>query len=249
MSQSKIQKLHLKKKDSFKINDTVTVETVINGLVYIFDARIASDRLEMVPEALQNVKVYEPPQQRKPREKKTFNYKECDVDDDDGVFDEYEDEFNPADWSDEISDEDDVQPKLNSQVDLSNNLNDSCTKLCGLSVIPTSKIDDLTQTTQSLVNLQQNRSRSESPFTNNGQIIAANRPGPPNSARSSSQSVGRTYFRQHLFNNIFKAKCSNAFTAVGIMDQPFDHFLTQAPVKVNEIIGKCFTLKEDQTKF
>jgi hypothetical protein len=106
-----------------------------------------------------------------------------------------------------------------------------------------------TQTTQSLVNLQQNRSRSESPFTNNGQIIAANRPGPPNSARSSSQSVGRTYFRQHLFNNIFRAKCSNAFTAVGIMDHPFDHFVTEAPVKVNEIIGKCFTLKEDQTKF
>ena len=89
-----------------------------------------------------------------------------------------------------------------------------------------SQIDDLTQTTQSLVNLQQNRSRSESPFTNNGQIIAANRPGPPNSARSLSQSVGRTYFRQHLFNNIFRAKCSNAFTAVGIMDHPFDHFVT-----------------------
>ena len=108
-----------------------------------------------------------------------------------------------------------------------------------------SKIDDLTQTTQSLVNLQQNRSRSESPFTNNGQIIAANRPGPPNSARSSSQSVGRTYFRQHLFNNIFRAKCSNAFTAVGIMDHPFDHFVTEAPVKVYEIIGKFFSFKSD----
>ena len=112
-----------------------------------------------------------------------------------------------------------------------------------------SQTDDLTQTTQSLVNLQQNRSRSESPFTNNRHIIAANRPGPPTSARSSSQSVSRTYFRQHLFNNIFRAKCSNAFTALGIMDHPFDHFVTETPVKVNEIIGKCFTLKEDQTKF
>jgi hypothetical protein len=33
------------------------------------------------------------------------------------------------------------------------------------------------------------------------------------------------------------------------MDHPFDHFVKEAPVKVYEIIGKFFSLKEDQTKF
>ena len=67
--------------------------------------------------------------------------------------------------------------------------------------------------------------------------------------KQSPLSIGRTYFRQHLFNNIFRAKCSDAFTAFGIMDHPFDHFVKEAPVKVYEIIGKFFSLKEDQTKF
>ncbi len=52
----------------------------------------------MVPEALQNVRVYQPPPLRKPREKKVINYKDHDDDDDEGVFDEFEDEFNPGDW-------------------------------------------------------------------------------------------------------------------------------------------------------
>jgi hypothetical protein len=88
--------------------------------------------------------------------------------------------------------------------------------------------------------MHQNRARSESLLTNNREPTppSINRPPPIN--RPPSAAHPRTNFRQHLFNNIFKTKCSNAFTAKGIMDHPFEHFVKELPVKVNELIGKFF---------
>ena len=82
--------------------------------------------------------------------------------------------------------------------------------------------------------MHQNRPRSESPLTNNRE------PTPPSINRPPSAAHPKTNFRKHLFNNIFKTKCSNAFSAKGIMDHPFEHFVKELPIKVNELIGKFF---------
>ena len=60
------------------------------------------------PRALENVQVFQPPAPTQPRSKPKIDYKEQDTDADDADNDDdaFEDEFNPADYSDEISDED-----------------------------------------------------------------------------------------------------------------------------------------------
>ncbi len=114
-------------KDKFKIGDMVNVHTTIHGIDYILDVKVIRDVLETVPDALENVKVVQPPKIRNPRTKKV-DYNEAESDDFNP--DAFEDDFDPADYSDEISDEDD-DPflKQDDQVDLNNNLNDSCNRL------------------------------------------------------------------------------------------------------------------------
>ena len=70
--------------------------------------------------------------------------------------DDFKDEFDPAVYSDEISDEDDPFLKQDSQVDINNNLNDSCQKLRGLSVA-----DEIDLTASTLEKLEQFRALVE----------------------------------------------------------------------------------------
>ena len=122
----------------------VNVHTTIHGIDYILDVKVIRDVLETVPDALENVKVVQPPKIRNPRTKKV-DYNEAESDEFDP--DAFEDDFDPADYSDEISDEDD-DPflKQDDRVDLNNNLNDSCNRLRGLSVADGEDIIDLTAT-------------------------------------------------------------------------------------------------------
>ena len=92
--------------------------------------------IENLPDTIQNVKVYQPPPPVRPRVKKQVNYaeQECEENDDNA----FDDLFDPNDYSDTISDEDDPGLKQNDELDLNNNLheqlNHSCSKLRGLSV-------------------------------------------------------------------------------------------------------------------
>ena len=87
------------------------------------------DLIEDLPDSIQNIKVYQTPVASKPRVKKVPNYAEQADDDDDD-----DDGYDPADYSDSISDEDDAFLKPNDEIDFNNNLNDSCSKLRGMSV-------------------------------------------------------------------------------------------------------------------
>jgi hypothetical protein len=88
------------------------------------------DLIEDLPDSIQNIKVYQPPIASEPRAKKVTNYAEQADDDDD----DDDDGYDPADYSDSISDEDDAFLKPNEEIDFNNNLNESCSKLRGMSV-------------------------------------------------------------------------------------------------------------------
>jgi hypothetical protein len=88
-----------------------------------------------LPDTIQKIKVYQPPLVSQKRVKKKVDYNEFDED------------FDPDDYSDGISDEDDAFLKQNDEKDYNNNLNDSCTRLRGLSVAD-EEIIDLTSTQQ-----------------------------------------------------------------------------------------------------
>jgi hypothetical protein len=87
-----------------------------------------------------------------------------------------------------------------------------------------SKIDDLSNTTQGLMNsLQRNCSSS-----------------PVRQSQDRFASIRGNSFRQHLYNNLFKGKLGKAFTSQGILDHPLEHFIIHAPEEINSIIGKNF---------
>ena len=99
---------------------------------------INCDLIENLPDTIQKIKVYQPPLVSQKRAKKKVDYNEFDDDDED---------FDPDDYSDGISDEDDAFLQQNDDLDHNNNLNDSCPRLRGLSVADVELID-LTSTQQ-----------------------------------------------------------------------------------------------------
>ena len=147
------------------------------------------------PRALKNVQVFQPPAHTKPRPKPKIDYKEQDTDADDADNDDdaFEDEFNPADYSDEISDEDEPFLNQNSQVDINNNnLNESCSKLRGLSVADEADIVDLTSSSStaspsSNVLPSQNASSSSNVLPSQNASSSSN--ALPRSIASSSSNV------------------------------------------------------------
>jgi hypothetical protein len=86
-------------KDKFKIGDTVNVLTLINGISYDLEVKVISDALESIPQALENVQVFQPSAPIKPRPKVKINYNECENNETDGD-NLFEDEIDPADYSD-----------------------------------------------------------------------------------------------------------------------------------------------------
>jgi hypothetical protein len=116
------------------------------GLDYNLEVEVTYDLLEDIPQSIRGVKVHPPPLPVKPRTKKQIDYKE--LDDDVGLIEDDED-YDPADYSDSISDEEvenddafeDVVTSKKS-VDVNNNdLNDSCTRLRGFSLADENELD------------------------------------------------------------------------------------------------------------
>ncbi len=118
------------------------------GLDYNLEVEVAYDLLEDIPQSIRGVKVHPPPIPVKPRSKKQIDYKEFD---DGAELFEDDDDYDPADYSDSISDEEvenddafednDVVTSKKS-VDVNNNdLNDSCTRLRGFSLADESELD------------------------------------------------------------------------------------------------------------